>query len=86
MGEQHRCRQDWAKAFLHKLQDVVCGKWYAAHGKKSFNQRLIERGYKETKSGGARFYVGLKWIYEAYLSQVEGSIGTFLGDSDNSPF
>jgi putative DNA primase/helicase len=63
--------------------------WSAVNGtrpmaKKSFTQRLIERGYKETKSGGARFYAGLKWIDEAYLSQVEGRMGTFLGDSDYS--
>ena len=54
--------------------------------KKSLTQRLVERGYKETKSGGARFYAGLKWIDEAYLSQVEGGMGRFLGDSDYSPF
>ena len=63
--------------------------WSAVNGtrpmaKKSFTQRLVERGYKETKSGGARFYAGLKWIDKAYLSQVEGSMGTFLGDSDYS--
>lgn len=28
--------------------------------KKSFTQRLAERGYREFKSGGVRFYVGLK--------------------------
>jgi len=65
--------------------------WSAVNGtrpmaKKSFTQRLIERGYKETKSGGARFYAGLKWIDEAYLSQVEGRMGRFLGDSDHSLF
>jgi putative DNA primase/helicase len=65
--------------------------WSAANGvqpmsKKSFTQRLIERGYKETKSGGARFYAGLMWIDEAYLSQVEGRMGRYLGDSDYSPF
>ena len=65
--------------------------WSAVNGtrpmaKKSFTQRLIERGYKETKSGGARFYAGLKWIDEAYLSQVEGRMGRFLGDSDYSLF
>ena len=65
--------------------------WSALNGtrymsKKSFTQRLVERGYKETKSGGARFYAGLKWIDEAYLSQVEGGMGRFLGDSDYSPF
>ena len=54
--------------------------------KKSFTQRLIERGYKETKSGGARFYAGLKWIDEAYISQVEGRMDRFLGDSDYSLF
>jgi hypothetical protein len=54
--------------------------------KKSFTQRLVERGYKETKSGGNRFYAGLKWIDEAYLSQVEGRMGRFLGDSDYSLF
>lgn len=54
--------------------------------KKSFTQRLVERGYKETKSGGARFYGGLKWIDQAYLSQVEGRMGRFFGDSDYSPF
>ena len=65
--------------------------WSALNGtrymsKKSFTQRLVERGYKETKSGGARFYAGLKWIDEAYLSQVEGGMGRFLGDSDYSLF
>lgn len=65
--------------------------WSAANGsrpmaKKSFTQRLVERGYKETKSGGNRFYAGLKWIDKAYLSQVEGRMGRFLGDSDYSPF
>lgn len=54
--------------------------------KKSFTQRLVERGYKDTKSGGARFYAGLKWIDQAYLSQVEGRMGRFLGDSDHSLF
>ena len=65
--------------------------WSAANGlqpmtKKSFTQRLVERGFKETKSGGARFYAGLKWINEAYPSQVEGRMDRFLGDSDYSPF
>ena len=54
--------------------------------KKSFTQRLIERGYKQTKSGGDRFYAGLKWIDKAYLSQVEGRLDGFLDDSDYSPF
>lgn len=65
--------------------------WSAANGlqpmtKKSFTQRLVERGFKEIKSGGARFYAGLKWINEAYPSQVEGRMDRFLGDSDYSPF
>jgi len=65
--------------------------WSAVNGvqpmsKKSFTQRLIERGYKETKSGGARFYAGLKWIDEAHLSQVEGGMDRFISDSDYSPF
>jgi putative DNA primase/helicase len=54
--------------------------------KKSFTQRLVERGYKETKSGGNRFYAGLKWIDEAYLSKPKGRMDGFLGDSDYSPF
>jgi putative DNA primase/helicase len=54
--------------------------------KKSFTQRLVERGYKESKSGGKRFYLGLKWIDDAYLSQVEDEMGRFSGDSDYSPF
>jgi hypothetical protein len=54
--------------------------------KKSFTQRLIERGYKETKSGGNRFYAGLKWIDKNLLSQAEGRLDRFLGDSDYSPF
>jgi putative DNA primase/helicase len=65
--------------------------WSAENGlqpmtKKSFTQRLVERGFKETKSGGARFYAGLKWINEAYPSQVEGRMDRFLGNSDYSPF
>jgi putative DNA primase/helicase len=65
--------------------------WSAVNGsrpmaKKSFTQRLVERGYKETKSGGDRFYAGLKLIDKAYLSQVEGRMDGFLGDSDYSPF
>jgi putative DNA primase/helicase len=54
--------------------------------KKSLTQRLVERGYKVTKSGGERFYAGLKWLDKAYLSQVEGGMDGFLGDSDYSPF
>ena len=74
-----------------KLHYTSYRMWSAENGlqpmtKKSFTQRLVERGYKETKSGGARFYGGLKWIDEAYLSQVEGGMGRFLGDSDYSPF
>jgi phage/plasmid-associated DNA primase len=33
---------------------------FRVSSKKSFTQRLAERGYPEGKSGGARFYVGLK--------------------------
>ena len=65
--------------------------WSAVSGlrpmtKKSFTQRLVERGYKETKSGGNRFYAGLKWTDKDLLSQAEGRLDRFLGDSDYSPF
>ena len=54
--------------------------------KKSLTQRLVERGYKESKSGSKRFYLGLKWIDDAYLSQVKDGMGRFSGDSEYSPF
>ena len=65
--------------------------WSAVSGlrpmaKKSFTQRLIERGIKETKSGGNRFYAGLKWIDKDFLSQAEDRVDGILDDSDNSPF
>jgi P4 family phage/plasmid primase-like protien len=54
--------------------------------KKSFTLRLAERGYKESKSGGNRFYVGLTWMDKAQTSRVEGGMDGFFGDSDYSPF
>jgi putative DNA primase/helicase len=65
--------------------------WSAVSGlrpmaKKSFTQRLIERGIKETKSGGNRFYAGLKWIDKDFLSRAEDRVDGILDDSDNSPF
>jgi len=65
--------------------------WSAVSGlrpmaKKSFTQRLIERGIRETKSGGNRFYSGLKWINKDFLSQPEDRVDGILDDSDNSPF
>lgn len=54
--------------------------------KKSFTLRLAERGYKESKSGSNRFYVGLKWIDTAHTAQVVGGMDGFLGDSSYSPF
>lgn len=54
--------------------------------KKSFTLRLAERGYKESKSGSNRFYVGLKWIDKIRISQDVGGMDGFLDDSDNSPF
>lgn len=68
----------------YKMWSLNSGLKYMS--KKSFTQRLVERGYIETKSGGGRFYAGLKWIDKAYLSQVEGRMDGFLGDSDYSPF
>jgi putative DNA primase/helicase len=65
--------------------------WSAVNGsqpmaKKSFTQRLIERGIKETKSGGNRFYAGLKWIDKNFLSQAKDRVDGILDDSDNSLF
>jgi putative DNA primase/helicase len=54
--------------------------------KKSFTLRLAERGYKESKSGGNRFYVGVKWMDKAQKSQVEGGMDRFFGNSGYLPF
>ena len=51
--------------------------------KKSFTQRMAERGYPESKSGNDRFYVGIKRvIHMPRLSQ--GGMGGISSVSGNS--
>lgn len=56
-----------------------------ALSKKSFTQRLAERGHPEGKSGNARFYVGLKLGQsESHLTpSTQGGVGRILGISGN---
>ena len=68
--------------------------WCSVNGtqhmsKKSFTQSLVERGYRETKSKGMRFYSGLKLTNEAFFAQAEGREGRegrINGNLDFSPF
>jgi hypothetical protein len=48
--------------------------------KKSFTQRLAERGYPEAKSGNARYYVGLRLGQAASQSSTQGGVGGISSD------
>ena len=54
---------------------------FRVSSKKSFTQRLAERGYPEGKSGGARFYVGLKTQSKNSLTTLAPSQGGVDGIS-----
>lgn len=66
--------------------------WSKANGfrpssKKSFTQRLAERGYPEGKSDKNRFYVGLRLrsiTTSAMISPPQGGVGRIIGVSANS--
>jgi phage/plasmid-associated DNA primase len=49
---------------------------FRVSSKKSFTQRLAERGYPEGKSGGARFYVGTDRI-DSFNLLMKGKVGVF---------
>jgi hypothetical protein len=57
-----------------------------ALSKKSFTQRLAERGHPEGKSGNARFYVGLRLgqAETALPLPTQGGVDGILGISSNS--
>jgi putative DNA primase/helicase len=55
---------------------------FRVSSKKSFTQRLAERGFPEGRSGGNRFYVGIKMRSPASSSQ--GGVGGIPGDLPNS--
>jgi putative DNA primase/helicase len=71
----YTCYRDWS--FVGGLRPMT---------KKSFTQRLVERGYKESKSGSNRFYAGLKLIDETVSSQTVDRVDWIQGNLDNSPF
>ena len=50
--------------------------------KKSFTQRLAERGYPEGKSGGERFYAGLR--LGEFVAAAQGVLDGMSGHFDNS--
>ena len=55
--------------------------------KKSFTQRLSERGYPEGKSGSKRFYRGLAFTDPGALAQHRGDgVDRISGNSRNLPF
>ena len=55
--------------------------------KKSFTQRLSERGYPEGKSGSERFYRGLAFTDPGALAQHRGDgVDRISGNSRNLPF
>ena len=55
--------------------------------KKSFTQRLSERGYTDGKSGSKRFYLGLVFTDPGPLTQERGyGVDRISGDFNKSPF
>jgi putative DNA primase/helicase len=56
-----------------------------ALSKKSFTQRLAERGHPEAKSGGQRFYVGLASLPRPAPLGSQGGVDRILGTFSNSP-
>ena len=59
-----------------------------ANSKKSFTQRLAERGYRDGKSDGNRFYLGLSYpVSSAVPSPVvaQGGEGVISSNSDKPP-
>jgi putative DNA primase/helicase len=71
----YTCYRNWS--FMGGLKPMT---------KKSFTQRLVERGYKESKSGSNRFYSGLKLINDIGSTQSKGSLDWIEANLDKSPF